>query len=425
MTTRDPVTAPDRAAARPGDGQRFRWPEEGVARVPYWVYSDPEIYALERERIFHGPSWCYVGLTAEVPNPGDFRRTHVGDTPVVLVRDQDGDLRVIVNRCAHRGLEFCREPVGNARAFVCPYHQWTYDLRGTLLGVPFRHGVKRQGGLPTEFDLADHGLPSLRVAERHGVVFASFDPETPSFEEYLGETMLHYFDRVFDGRELRILGYLRQETPANWKLIFENIKDPYHASLLHVFLVTFGLFRADNPSAVKMDASGRHACLISRRGEQTSSDATRSLTAFREDLTLHDPRLVRLEREFPGDETVVMQTLWPTLIIQQQSNTLALRQIVPRGPGAFQLVWTFFGYAGDSDEMTQHRLLQANLMGPSGYVSIDDSEVMKFAQDGIGAAPTQAGVFEMGGRDTADTDHMVTEAAIRGFYRHYRAVMGL
>ena len=78
--------------------------------------------------------------------------------------------------------------------------------------------------------------------------------------------MLEYFDRVFDGRELRILGYAKQEIPANWKLMFENIKDPYHASLLHVFLVSFGLFRADQPSAVKMDESGRHAVLILAKG---------------------------------------------------------------------------------------------------------------------------------------------------------------
>jgi salicylate 5-hydroxylase large subunit len=393
--------------------------------VPYWVYSDPEVYAEEQRRVFQGASWCYAGLAAEVPNPGDFKRTFVGDTPVVLVRDEDGELRCVVNRCAHRGVQFCRQPSGSAQEFICPYHQWTYDLKGNLMAVPFRRGVNRMGGMPADFALDEHGLQTLTVTARHGVVFVSFDPAMAPFEDYLGPTMLEYFDRVFDGRELRVLGYMRQLTPANWKLMFENIKDPYHASLLHVFLVTFGLFRADNPSAVKMDATGMHSCLISMRGEQKASEATAEMKSLRADLQLNDARLIQLVREFPGTATVVMQTLWPNLVIQQQTNTLATRQIVPRGPEAFELVWTFFGYAGDSEEMTQHRLLQANLMGPSGFVSIDDSEVMRFSQEGVSSAAEAAGVLEMGGRDSANTDHMVTEAAIRAFYEHYRHVMDL
>jgi salicylate 5-hydroxylase large subunit len=230
---------------------------------------------------------------------------------------------------------------------------------------------------------------------------------------------------VFDGRSLRLLGYQRQRVPANWKLMFENIKDPYHASLLHVFLVTFGLFRADQPSATQMDETGRHSVLVSSRGEQQASEATAEMRSFKSDFTLQDPRLLDPVREFPGSETVVMQTLWPNLIVQQQSNTLATRQLVTRGPAEFDLVWTFFGYEDDDDAMVTRRLRQANLMGPSGYVSIDDSEVMAMAQAGIAGYPDRSAFVEMGGRLADDEDHMVTEAAIRAFYLHYREVMGL
>jgi salicylate 5-hydroxylase large subunit len=130
-------------------------------------------------------------------------------------------------------------------------------------------------------------------------------------------------------------------------------------------------------------------------------------------------------REFPGADTVVMQTLWPNIIVQQQSNTLAMRQLVPRGTEVFDLMWTFFGYASDTPEMTQRRLRQANLMGPAGLVSIDDGEVMEFSQQGVRQPPGGAGLLEMGGRGTGDEDHMVTEAAIRAFYQHYREVMEL
>ena len=416
-----PATRP-RKTSRPSR----KWPKEGNCRVPFWVYSDPAIYALEQERIFGGSNWSYVALAAEIPNAGDFKRSFIGDTPVVVVRDRDGAINVVVNRCAHRGLQFCRTNLGNATEFMCPYHQWTYDLTGNLLGVPFRTGLRKQGGMPADFKLADHSLQRLRVVERHGVIFASFADAPPNFESYLGTSMLSLFDRVFDGRALRVLGYMRQVIPSNWKLMFENIKDPYHASLLHVFLVTFGLFRADQPSAVQMDETGRHAALISRRGEQRSSESTAEMKSFRSDFALHDSTLLTPVKEFPGDATVVMQTLWPNLIVQQQSNTLATRQLITRGPESFELAWTFFGYADDSEEMTRIRLRQANLMGPAGLVSIDDSEMMEFSQAGVRSADAGgSAVIELGGRDTADADHMITEAALRAFYRHYRAVMGL
>jgi salicylate 5-hydroxylase large subunit len=392
-------------------------------RVPYRLYADPDVYAREQERIFGGPSWSYVGLAAEVPEPKDFKRTSIGERSVVMVRDRDGSIHVLPNRCAHRGVEFCKEPFGSTGTFQCPYHQWRYALDGRLVGIPFRKGVGGQGGMPDDFQPADHGLPPLSVAERNGVVFASFHPDPEAFESYLGERMIGWFDRVFDGRPLTVLGYQRQRIPANWKLMFENIKDPYHASLLHVFLVTFGLFRADQPSKTQMDSTGRHSVLVSQRGEQRASDATAETASFRQDLRLHDPRLLDPVREFPGDATVVMQTIWPNLIVQQQSNTLATRQLVPRGPAEHDLVWTFFGYETDDDEMRVRRLRQANLMGPAGYVSLDDSEVMKLAQRGVAAYEEASALVEMGGREADDTDHMVTEAAIRAFYRYYRHVM--
>ena len=396
----------------------------GIARVPYHIYTDPQIYAREQARIFGGKSWNYVGLSAEIPDPGDFKRSVIGDKPVVVIRDNEGTLNVVENRCAHRGVQFCQKPFGQAKEFMCPYHQWTYNLKGDLIGVPFRRGVKQQGGMPADFDVKKHGLAKLKVHERHGVIFASFADDVEPLEDYLGAAMLPFFDRVFDGRELMVLGYSRQLIPANWKLMFENIKDPYHASLLHVFLVTFGLFRADNPSKVRMDATGRHGALISAKGEQKKSADVAEMKSFKDELKLNDPKLLEPVREFP-EYTVVMQTLWPNLIVQQQSNTLATRQLITRGPGEFELNWTFFGYAGDSAEMKAKRLRQANLMGPAGFVSIDDSEVMKFSQDGIAPYPGAAGVMEMGGRDWKDEDHMVTEGVIRGFYDYYRKVMEL
>jgi salicylate 5-hydroxylase large subunit len=120
-----------------------------------------------------------------------------------------------------------------------------------------------------------------------------------------------------------------------------------------------------------------------------------------------------------------MQTLWPNLIVQQQTNGLAMRQIVPLDAQNFDLVWTHFGYADDSLEMTERRLRQSNLFGPAGFVSADDGEAMILSQAGIAGNDDGECLVEMGGREVANVPHTVTETAIRGFYQHYRAVMGL
>ena len=402
------------------------WPAEGDSRVPYWVYTDEAIYRREIERIFEGPTWSYLALECEIPDPGDYKRTSIGERSVLVVRGANGAINGFLNRCAHRGVQLCQQDTGHVdRFFVCPYHQWTYDLEGKLRGLPFVRGVKGVGGMPADFSMADHGLTPIRVQARRGAVFGSLDAQAPPLEEYFGPRMLGFYDRVFDGRSLRLLGHSRQRLAANWKLMLENIKDTCHASLLHVFFVTFGLFRVDNPSKVRMDETGLHAALISERGRQELNEGTRQMQSFKAQLTLQDPRIIEAVREFPGDATVIMHTFWPNLILQQQSNTLATRQIVPRGPQEFDLHWTFFGYADDDDEMTERRLRQANLMGPGGLVSMDDGEIVARAQAGFRHAAEAAGINEMGGRDHADADHMVTDVALRAFYRGYRRVMDL
>ena len=172
-----------------------------------------------------------------------------------------------------------------------------------------------------------------------------------------------------------------------------------------------------------MDETGRHGLLISRRGAQQATEHTKDITNLKLDFKLRDPRLLDPVKEFKDSATVVMQTIWPNLIIQQQSNTLAMRQIQPRDAGSFELSWTFFGYASDDEAMTLRRLRQANLMSSSGLVSSDDSEVIKLAQDGLTPYPSEQAVLEMGGIATHDEEHMVTETAIRAFYKYYRSVM--
>jgi salicylate 5-hydroxylase large subunit len=407
---------------------RPTWDGDGSSRIPFWAYTDEATYRRELDRIFYSNHWCYVGLEAEIPNPGDFKRTVVGERSVIVTRTQEGEIAVVENVCAHRGVRFCREKFGNRKDFTCPYHQWNYDLKGNLVGVPFRRGVKADGkvngGMPADFDPKEHGLTKLNVARRNGVIFASFDDHLPSLEAYLGPTILAYFDRVFDGRKLKILGYNRQRIPGNWKLMQENIKDPYHPGLLHTWFVTFGLWRADNKSELKMDEQFRHAAMISTRGAGGKSEVTSGVASFKDRMTLNDDRFLDVVHEpWWGEPTAVMMTVFPSVIIQQQVNSVSTRHIQPSGQGSFDFVWTHFGFEDDSEEMTRRRLRQANLFGPAGFVSADDGEVIEFSQEGFEQKPSHRTIAELGGRGIENTDHMVTETLIRGMYDYWRRVM--
>lgn len=395
------------------------WPADGAAAVPYWVYSDPEVYALERRRVF-ARSWNYVALEAEIPDPGCYRRSFAGDVPVVVMRTKDGRITCVVNRCAHRGMELVQAPCGRGTTLVCPYHQWSFDLDGRLVGLPYRRGAGGKGGMPDDFDPACHGLERLRVATRHGAVFASLDPEEPDLAAWMGQEMCTWFDRTLDGRPLTILGRHRQRVRANWKLYAENLRDPYHGGILHVWYATYGLVRVDNPGAVILDPTGRH-CVLAHWRAPDSSAAERSSRAAR--AALHDARVLALhpEREGPG---VTMQALWPNVVVATQQNALAMRHLIPRGPAEFDLEWTSFGYADDTPEMHAHRVRQANLGGPAGFISIDDGEVLALTARGVAIDPAAQSVVQMGGRDTTSCDHVVTEVGVRAFYAHYRRVMG-
>src|SRR5262245_15996179 len=407
---------------------RYRWPGDDLTRIPDWVYTDRDIYDREVERIFHGRTWNYVALETELPNAGDFIRSNVGPTPVVVARAEDYSINVFENRCRHRAAEYCRELSGTTKEFVCPYHQWTYNLKGDLIGVPFRRGVAGKGGMPADFRLECHGLRKLAVTVHRGVVFASYAQNMEPFAAYLGPDVLREFEATFDGRKLKVLGHYRHSLPGNWKLYHENLKDPYHATLLHTFLVTFGLLVAGNRSLMLTDETGRHGVMASAKsdGKAVSSDAKKEMRAFKEGMTLRGPRFMDFIPEFDSPWSVTMSTIWPNLIVQREMNTLGVRQIVPTGPHEFIMKWTMFGFQGDDDDMTRLRLRQGNLMGPAGFLGLEDNEAIKFVQDGMQRVPNQEHLVKLDPATPAGTsDSLISESAIRAMYQYWRREMGL
>jgi anthranilate 1,2-dioxygenase large subunit len=403
------------------------WPKLDYSRVPYRLYHDPEAYEREQERIFRGPTWNFLGLEAEIPNPGDFRASYVGDTPVVVNRDAAGAVHAFVNRCAHRGALVRRELSGTATEHTCIYHQWCYGLDGRLNSIPFRRGIRGKGGLDPGFDMAAHGLRKLKVASIDGALFGTLSENPEPLEEYLGAPVLVQLRRLFD-RPVRVLGYNRQRIRGNWKLYAENTRDNYHASLLHEFLVTFGLDRSTQIGGVKMDARHRHNITWA----EADSDADIAGQAYGEArvrsnyLSLKEPELVRFRRERADPLNIAITSVFPSAVFVQISNSLAVRQIRPRGVDEVEVFQTMLGYADDSPEMTLHRLRQANLVGPAGLVSMEDGEAIEIAHRASKPDRDSATVIELGGAGPiSDRDYRVTDVPLRGFWSYYAELMGI
>src|SRR6516162_3398645 len=404
------------------------WPALDYSRVPYRLYHDTEIYAFEQERIFRGPAWSFLGLEAEIPEPGDFRASYIGETPVVFNRDEAGAVRAFVNRCAHRGALVRRELSGNAREHICIYHQWCYGLDGGLTAIPFRRGVRGKGGLDAGFELGAHGLRPLRLGIVNGAVFGTLAEDAEPLEDYLGGPILVQLRRLLD-RPVRVLGYNRQRIRANWKLYAENTRDNYHASLLHEFLVTFGLDRSTQVGGVRMDARHRHNITWAETDSDTAELAQAAYGAARvrsNYLSLKEPALVRFRRERADPLNIAITSVFPSAVFVQISNSLAVRQIRPRGVDEVEIFQTMLGYADDPPELTLHRLRQANLVGPAGLVSMEDGEAIEIAHRASRPDRDSTTVIELGGAGViSDRDYRVTDVPLRGFWSYYAELLGI
>ena len=399
-----------------------------LTRVPYSAFQTEELYRREQDRIFQGPLWHFLCLEVEVADGGSFRTTKIGDTPVIVARDYDGEIYVFENRCAHRGALICLDTHGKGRKdFSCVYHAWTYDTKGNLTGVAFKDGVKGKGGMPESFRMEDHNPRKLRVATVHGLIFGSFSEDVPPIEEYLGDEILSRIDRVLGGRKPVVLGRVTQALPNNWKLYIENVKDSYHASILHLFFTTFEMNRLSMKGGIIVDPTGGHHVSFSQidREAEKSADYAKQHLRSESDYKLADPSLLDSFDEYGDGTTLQILSVFPTFVLQQIQNAIAVRQIVPRAIDKTDLNWTYLGFADDTAEQRLTRVKQGNLVGPAGYISMEDGCVGGFVQRGIAGASQQNAVLEMGGSQADSSESRVTEASVRGFWKAYRQHMGL
>jgi phenylpropionate dioxygenase-like ring-hydroxylating dioxygenase large terminal subunit len=404
------------------------WPEESLARVPYWVYQDEANYKREMERLFEAATWNFVCLEADIPNRGDYRTNHVGIMPVIAVRAADGSINCFENRCSHRGALIAFDDGGNVgNQFRCVYHSWSYDLSGNLRGIAFERGINGVGGMPKDFCREDFSPRKLRTTTLCGLVFATLSPDTPPIEEYIGSEVLGRLKRVLN-RPIRVMGRFVQPLPNNWKLYVENVKDTYHASILHTFLTTFRISRLTQGGGVLVSPDGgNHSSYTIAMPEGANANAYKE-QQIRSDqdgrFALADPSVLESVEEFGDHIQLQILSVFPGFILQQIHNCLAVRHVVPRGVGKMDLVWTYFGFEDDTPEMNRRRLKQQNLVGPAGFISMEDGCIGGFVQRGTAAAADEVSVIEMGGSTTESQATRATEASVRGFWKAYRRYMG-
>lgn len=200
-------------------------------RVSRRLYTDKEIFDLEMERIF-GRLWVFIGHESQVPKPNDYFATRIGRQPLLITRDRAGDVHVLFNRCAHRGVKLCAETEGSAPNFQCPYHGWVYRNDGKLMGVPYQQGYTKEF---LEENTLDMPRPA-RVDSYRGFIFVSLAEDGPSLDEYLGlikTSIDDLCDRAPDGEIIAGAGCNRYIIHGNWKHQMDNGVDLYHAPFAH------------------------------------------------------------------------------------------------------------------------------------------------------------------------------------------------
>jgi benzoate/toluate 1,2-dioxygenase subunit alpha len=406
-------------------------------RVHRRVYTDPDVFELELEMIF-GRGWLYVGHESQVPEPGDYFATELARKPIIMVRHRDGTIRVMANRCTHRGAKLVNLPKGKVTRFQCLYHGWSFDTDGALVNVPIPEGCG------DHFNKECFNLSVLpRVAEYRGFVFASFARGGTSFDDHITPVKASIddlVDRAPEGRLALDLGAHRYHYDGNWKLQVENVLDSYHVPFSHASTVSqkgvqFARREGDKAGAQVLDDN--------KKSTSTSWKLRRSYVAGNGHGWTSNTQLNDNERSSPAfneykealiarvgasrAEEILTPRLHNTLIypnVSVMGLNIHVRVINPVAVNRTKVTVYPIRLVGAPDSMNFGNLRLLNVThSAASFVQTDDVEAFVRSQRGLTNEGTDwvdisrgLGVEEFDAANNANRELAVHEMAVRAQY---------
>ena len=351
------------------------------------LFADPQLYQRELESIFQR-QWIYLGHGSQIPQAGDFIQAWIGETPLIVAWGEDMGVHVSINSCTHRGVPVCRADRGNAKRFVCPYHNWSYSVEGKLVAIP------QEKKVCTRLDKHKLGLkPVPRIAFYHDMIFGCMDASVIPLEDYLGD-MRWYLDCLFDRYDggVEVIGAPHKWLlHANWKMPVENqLGDVGHGPYLH------GSLLRDTPAVAELEAYGHN--IVPQRGHGVSvrlmpegTPAEKCMWGI-DGIAAMDPEVHQylLEQHHKVAERLgqlrarirpLCYSLYPNFSMLWPNGTLRISH--PRGPDKTEY-WSWFVIEKNAPDFIKKKMQQnyTFFFGPGGVLEQEDSEAWAWQQKG-------------------------------------------
>lgn len=407
-------------------------------RISGRVYYDAAIFAEELEKIWHR-EWVYVAHESEVPEPGDYVTRQIGMQPVIVSRDENRKVHLMLNRCMHRGNTVCQSDRGNSHAFRCAYHGWTYDNRGALVGVPYA------AGYDASFRKQEFNLERVpRVASHRGLIFASLSATGPTLDEHLGpaKRLIDQFVDLSPEGEIEVRsGVLKHSYKGNWKMALENSVDGYHPNILHHAAMAMMMKGKNDMESVFGEGSEAYARDLGNGAAQLDLNPVHAKHGGRVVAPAWSKETdveyrAAMEKWYGAEraQTILAEgpphfCIFPNLIFILNQ----LRVIQPLSVEETVVSYYPALLKGAPEEINRRRLTETYLIhGPAGRVAPDDIEAYERNQVGFRARVNEWLVLRRGlHRETKDkrggnggiAGHETDETTQRGIWRHYRDVM--